>query len=287
MSYTPNPQSEIQGIENLRKGSLYLIVSSLLFVIGDFIAFTIFGAIIAYIIAFVFIILAYSRLREGFGTLASYGKNTGIGRTGTTLLLVGMILDIIGAILLLVIIGFVFLGIGALLVIIGEILVGIGLYNTGKSYNEDLLKIGGILVAIIITGFIGYILAYISLGSILDKFKSGSITPSVSPAYGQPSMQPMTSQPSNIYQIGTGTLNSNGQAFITIYTPSPVQIISAELIGTSMIASSITPNFLYAGNNNITITFGQPIRLLPNNTYTIRLSLGNGQTIDTTVLYKP
>jgi len=290
MSFTPNPQNEIQGIENLRKGSLYLIISAILFIVGDFIIFTVLGAIVVYIISFVFVFLAYSRLRAGFGILQSNGKNTGLGRTGATLLLVGMILDVIGAILLLVLVGIAFLAIGAIIVIIGEILVGIGLYNTGNAYNDGLLKIGGILVAIIVTAFIGYILAYVSLGGILDKLKSGSFVPS--PTYSQPGTQypgtqPTFSQPSNIYQIGTGNLKANGEAYVAIYSPTPIQIVSAEIVGTSMISSSITPNLLSPGSNNVTINFGTITGLLPNNTYTIKLTLANGQTIDTIVAYQP
>jgi len=288
MSFTPNPQNEILGLENIRNGSLYLIVAALLFIVGDFLAPTIFGAVIVYIIALIFIFLAYSKLRDGFGILQSTGKNTGLGKTGATLLLVGMILNIIGAILLLVFVGIAFLVLGSIVVIIGEIFVGIGLYNTGNAYNEGLLETGGILVAIIITAFIGYILAYVSLGNIINRLKSGSMATSTFPTYGQSTMQqPMTSQPGNIYQIGTGNLNAYGEAHIVIYTPSPIQIISAEIVGTSMISSSITPNLLSSGSNNVTINFGTITGLLPNNTYTIQLTLGNGQTIDTIVSYKP
>ncbi len=287
MSFTPNPLNEINGLERLKDGSLYLIIASLLLIIGDFIAFTLIGTIIAFIIALVLVFLSYSRLREGFGILQSYGKNTSLGKTGATLLLAGAILDLIGGILLLVIVGAFFIIIGAIFAIIGEIFVGIGLYNTGSAYNVDLLKIGGILVAIIITAFIGYILAYISLGDIINKFRSGQLQSQGFPSYPPINPQGIPGQPTNIYQIGTGSLKGDGTAYLTIYSPTTIQMVSAEIVNAQLMSSSISPPSLVPGNNNIRISFGQITSLTPNMTYTIRITLLNGQTIDTIVTYQP
>ena len=49
---------------------------------------------------------------------------------------------------------------------VGFVLIGIGLFKVGSSYNNKLLKIGGIVTAIPITNFIGLIISYVALGEV-------------------------------------------------------------------------------------------------------------------------
>ncbi|QGR19769.1 DUF973 family protein [Stygiolobus azoricus] len=164
-----------------------------------------------------------------------------------------------------------------LFLIIGEMILGIELYGIGQAYNEGLLKKGGILVTSVVTSIIGFILAYMGLGNVISKLKSGFVTTTIT----QQSVQ------SSIHQIGVGSLNAYGEAHIVIYTPSPTKIVSAEIVGKSIVSSFIIPNLLSPGNNDVTIHFGTITGLTPNATYTIKLTLGDGKTIETTVSYKP
>ncbi|MEM0082860.1 MAG: DUF973 family protein, partial [Saccharolobus sp.] len=134
--------------------------------------------------------------------------------------------------------------------------------------------------------FIGYILVYSGLGSVIITM--------LSKALSQPYMQQSTSstqlppQPSApLSQIGTGKLSSNGIAEVTIYSQDAVQILSAAILGTNNISSDIFPAQLNSGYNNVKINFKVSLSLIPGNSYTIQLLLSNGQTLNTVVTYQP
>jgi len=190
---------EVQALQDLRKGSLYAIIASILSAIAAVIVFASLAVILASlpfasssstspsaaqgslfasigsltgvailgIIAFVFTILSVLKLRSGFHRLEDIGKDVG-GVTGTTLWIVGMILTIIG--------------IGAILVIVGLILIGLAIRRVGQIYNVSNIRNGGILIAIgsIIpfVAFIGFILTYVGLGKLLNTMGPGGQPPS-------------------------------------------------------------------------------------------------------------
>jgi uncharacterized membrane protein len=124
------------------------------------------GVMILGIIALVFTILSILRLRSGFRGLEDIGKDVG-GVTGTTLWIIGIILAIIPLIDI----------IGLILAIIGLILIGLAMRRVGKIYNESNIRNGGILIAIgaIIpfAAFIGFILTYMGLGKLLNTIGEG------------------------------------------------------------------------------------------------------------------
>ena len=190
---------EVRALQDLRKGSLYAIIASILSAIAAVIVFAslavilaslpfasssstspsaaqgslfaligpLIGVAILGIIAFVFTILSVVKLRSGFRGLEAVGKDVG-GVTGTTLWIVGMILIIIG--------------IGAILAIVGLILIGLAVRRVGQIYNISDIRNGGILIAIgsviPFLAFIGFILTYVGLGKLLNTMGPGGQPPS-------------------------------------------------------------------------------------------------------------
>ena len=108
---------------------------------------------------------------KGFGTLKEVAPEVGIGRTGSMLVLVAVILVIIGLAGLLVgALPLVILAVfGALLDFIGIIMVAIGFYRVGSRYNDGLVKVGGILLILGGLAFIGAILIYLGLRGIITR----------------------------------------------------------------------------------------------------------------------
>ncbi|QGA54032.1 DUF973 family protein [Sulfolobus sp. E5-1-F] len=292
--------TELEGIGKLRSGSLFMILAVLLAAIGTLviisagIASSMFsaatgnaagiiasgigllaGIAIVILIGAIVGLLGVLRVRSGFSILKSLGKDVGIGETGTTLYLVGLIIVIIGALLTIVIVGLPILVLGEIIALIGGILIGIGFYRVGEIYNEGLVKIGGILIAIPIDllNFIGFILVYVGLGRVRP-----------SPMVTQ---QPLVPQ---VYQVGQGIIRNNGYAYITLYSSSPASVISAKIEGANIMSSAINPTVLQIGNNEVTIFFGNVQSLAPNTTYIITLTLnigGNIINISTAAVYQP
>ncbi|QXJ31985.1 DUF973 family protein [Saccharolobus shibatae] len=292
--------TELEGIGKLRGGSLFMILSVLLAAIGILVIISagvlggmfsvasgnVGGAIAAGIgllagIAIVILIgaiiglVGILRIRSGFSILKSLGRDVGIGETGTTLYLVGLIIIIIGALLTFVLIGVPILILGEIIALIGGILIGIGFYRVGEIYNEGLVKIGGILIIIPIDilNFIGFILAYVGLGRVRPL--------------PTPTQQPSVPQ---VYQVGQGTIRNNGYAYVTLYSSTPATIISAKIEGANIMSSAINPTVLQIGNNEVTIFFGNVQSLAPNTTYIITLTInigGNIINISTAAVYQP
>jgi uncharacterized membrane protein len=190
--------SEVNALQDLRKGSFYAIIANVLIsiavilVVGSLFAtlfsfsslaspyssspspFSLFasigslvGVIILEIMALVFTILSILRLRSGFRGLEAVGKDVG-GVTGTTLWIIGVVLTIIG--------------VGAILTLVGLILIGLAIRRVGQIYNVGNIRNGGILIAIgsIIpfVAFIGFILTYMGLGKLLNTMGPGGQPPS-------------------------------------------------------------------------------------------------------------
>ncbi|EWG07677.1 MAG: hypothetical protein ASUL_04194 [Candidatus Aramenus sulfurataquae] len=278
--------SEIGALQRLRQGVLYFIIVPLLLFLALVLDFTVVVPILAGLISLALIFLGYVNIREGFKELLSYGKDTSLGVSATSILLAGVIVTLIGAILTVIAIGLVVLILGAIIYFIGMILLGIAFYNLGKSYNNSTLSTAGILMAIPIgiVQFIGEILAYVELGHLVNTLQLYPQQP------GQ--LQPFPPQPPQVqptqgfYQVGTGIIRSNGTAIVTVYSPYPVNVSYAELVNFGLTTTSITPTFLSQGNNVITINFGGVTNLSSGTTYTVRIHLINGQVIDAIVMYQ-
>lgn len=292
--------SEMEGIKNLRSGSLFLIISALLASIGVIITITggllgflfslgtlsavgaassIFGTIIGIVVlvllSAIIGLIGILRIKSGFSILKSLGRDVGIGGTGTTIYLVGLIIAIIGAFLSIILIGLPILALAEFLILIGGILIGVGFYRVGEIYNEGLVKIGGILIIIPVDllNFIGFILAYIGLGKVKP------LATATQQSFGP-----------QVYQVGQGTIKNNGYAYITLYSSTPASIVSARIEGVNIMPISISPTVLQIGNNEVTMFFGNLQSLIPNRPYTITFTInigGNIINISTTAIYQP
>ena len=90
-----------------------------------------------------------------------------------------------------------------------------------------------------------------------------------------------------VTQIGTGTINSKGIAYLTLHSTGNVEIVSAYIPGTniSVNTASITNYQLTAGINTVTINFSSASSILqPGTTYTIVLVLSDGESVSVAVL---
>ncbi|WP_338602386.1 DUF973 family protein [Sulfolobus tengchongensis] len=240
-------QQVYNGLAKVREGLLFGIIIALLAFIGlvGLFASVILGVVIL-LLSFLLGILALMRLYTGFSTLQPYVPNMNLGKIGSILLIIPF-LDIIGI-----------------------IFVGIAIYSIGDKFNEANIKIGGILGAIPIgiIAFIGYILAYVGLGNLLNR---------------QIPLPSQFQQPIQQYQ---GILRGN-VANITLPYNSQVIILRAVLEEFNLQAINIQPTLLNPGDNYLTITFPMlPSNLLPGSIYRIRIELNNGQVIYVNVTYQ-
>ncbi|MUN29771.1 DUF973 family protein [Sulfuracidifex metallicus] len=279
-SNNPNPSLEADAVGKLRTGILYFIIVPLISVIASLTFFSPIVAIFLLIVSLVVAILGFMKAKGGMSDLSNFINSVGIGSTGLTLVLIGLILELLGAILLLVLVGIAFISIGALAELIGFILFGIGIYRIGSTFNNGLTKIGGILIATLILGFIGLIMSYIGLGEVERNLRS-----SVGQFPASQGMMPLSSL--QVYQIGIGTLNGNGIATFVLYSSQQALISSAQIMGTQYLTSSISPNSLSVGNNNVSANFGMISGLNSGSTYTMRITLSTGQTVDVNLIYRP
>ena len=131
----------------------------------------------------VLIVMAFRRLSGGFSLLSAAGRGGSTGVTGTWLVIIAIIIALLGAALFMFG-GFIAMWIAFVLVAVGFILIGVGLYEVGSSYGKDLLRAGGILVAIplLITSFIGLILSYVALGDIERELQAKASQAGAQPA---------------------------------------------------------------------------------------------------------
>ncbi|MEM0173809.1 MAG: DUF973 family protein, partial [Sulfolobaceae archaeon] len=233
-----------------------------------------------------FIIIAIPRLKESFQIFASTGKDVQRGISGTNFIIWGVVIEFIAGVLaliflftipVLILASGVLLVIGFIILFLGELFIGLSLYNLGKFYNNDLLKIGGIIEIIPPISFIGWILTYVAVDDVMRRIT------------GVPPQIPPTSQPQAIliYQVGFGSIRPDGTATFTLYSnQKDIRILSALIEGTTVLAQieQINPNVLVEGSNNITIKFQGITGLIVGNTYTISLNLSNGQIVKVSVI---
>ncbi|QXJ34971.1 DUF973 family protein [Saccharolobus shibatae] len=218
-------------------------------------------------------------LRGGFNVLSKVvSDNIGIGSTGSILYIISFPLGIIGEVILFysflslnfstIFIGLPFSFLELILLLIGSILLGIGVYRVGREYNNTLVKVGGILIAIIILAFIGAILSYIGLGEVKPISESQNV---------------------QIYPVGQGVIRRDGSAKIVIYSSTTATIFSAKIEGTKLFTFKVNPVNLQPGNNEITIQFDDVSSLVENSTYVITLIVdvgGNSIPINVNAIYQ-
>ncbi|WP_338598478.1 DUF973 family protein [Sulfolobus tengchongensis] len=303
---------ETIGLAKLRNGVTYLIINAILSIISAVILLTILfsmrarlpiisGSIIVLVIGIVLVGLALLNMREGFSLLTSLGRDLRRGITGTSLVLVGLIIFFISILYLLLllptirfgihrveltsIIGIVALElIGGIIAFIGYLFVALSFRDLGKFYNNRNLDDGGLFVLIgailsifiSIVGAIVEIIGFFKIRSGLDEVMKGQ--------YQQQQIPPPSSP---IGQIGIGKLYSNGIAEVMIYSQYQLQILNAIIMGTSYSTADISPNQLSIGYNNIKMNFKTSFMFTPGNIYVIQLTLSNGQTLNVTVTYQP
>jgi hypothetical protein len=274
---------DVIALNELKDASLWFLIATLISAIGIFSTLGAIGSIIALIVLIVF---GIPRLRSSFQKFLNTGKDVERGLRGITFLIWGLIILFIGGIFgvitafslgislgLAIALGLVasaLIILGVIILFLGELFIGLSLYNLGKFYNNELMKVGGIIEIVPPISFIGWILVYVSVDEIVRRLTG--YVPQV--------------QQGLIYQIGVGTMKTDGKATFTLYSSiQGVKIMSASIEGTTVIVHEehISPNILAQGNNTINVNFPQIIGLIVGNNYNIILNLSNGQTVKVTV----
>lgn len=282
MIMSANP--DVNSLKVLKEASLWFIIAELIGAVGAFIGV---GAIIVIVSFILILFFALPRLKSAFIGLQQTGKNVSNGITGANIIPWAYLLIFIGGLIDIIVIltfnfGLAFLGsalvgLGVLLELVAGVLIGLAIYNVGRFYNDDLMWISGILIMIPVVNFVGWLILYIEIDSVINRITG--IAPQ--PPYQQPSYitptQPM------VYQTGLGQLTGDGKATLTLYSNAQVQLVSASIDNTSIYVSSdkISPQMLNVGTNNVIIQF-PPLTsygFIKQNTYTITITLSTGQAI--------
>ncbi|AHC52479.1 hypothetical protein SUSAZ_04920 [Sulfolobus acidocaldarius SUSAZ] len=183
-----------------------------------------------------------------------------LGKVGTIIMIIGAVVYVLPVNLF-----------GDVIFVIGQIILGISLYRIGETFNEGSLKNAGILVALpfLITQVIGYALSYIGVNRVIRELNSPKKTVKVS-------------------SLGSGIIRGNGIITLSLYSDGDIYITQAQIVGKNYVSTSITPNNLKQGFNNITIDFNNmSLNLISNTLYTVRLLLANGDSIDIQVTAQP
>ncbi|AAK42297.1 DUF973 family protein [Saccharolobus solfataricus] len=311
---------EILGLQEVRNGVKYLLISEIFGIIFEIIVIaTLFAinnldiglsvGIFGLVIQILLLYLTYVNIKSGFQILTSLGRDLGRGITSIILIVAGTAITIIAFIFLLpvlfsaqalnpsVAVGTIlssavgavaFALIGGVLGLVGYILLFLAFMKTGEIYNNKDIKDGGLIALIgfilsIIISIIGLIITIIGFYKIYSGL--GNIIGNLP---SQQQQLPTMFQPSlPIEQVGVGKLYSNGIAEATIYSQFQLGILTATILGTSYSTSNIVPNQLSVGYNNIKIDFKASFTFIAGNIYVVQLMLSNGQTLNISVTYQP
>jgi hypothetical protein len=318
-----NPYSSYYGsndviaLQQLKDASLWFIIITLLGYIGLFVNV---GAIVSIVSLILLFIIGIPKLRTAFQSFAITGKDVNSGFTGLKILPFGILISFIGGLLIIIgaiasifsetslalaAIGGVLAILGAIVTFIGYLLIGITIFNLGGAYSSDMMKIGGILIIIPGISFVGWILTYISIDDIVRRLTYGPSSgypPSTYPPTGTSQYPPYNPQPAygsqpvpnvfpastDVYQIGIGQINQNGEAKVTLMANRyGLSITSASIENTTMYTTQVYPSTLNQGQNEVTIRFPQLINLVPGNSYNVLLYLSNGQIVRTVAKFNP
>ncbi|MFB6470652.1 MAG: DUF973 family protein [Vulcanisaeta sp. AZ3] len=137
------------------------------------------GSILLIIAAAITLYAVISMIRPGFRVLANVDNRFKISYTGTTLLIIGLIIGIIGFLILIgeaamgsagATYGSSVAGIAVLLIYVGNILAFvIGGIRLGSKYDKGLFTAAGILFILLGLGFIGPLLMYLGFRDVLKR----------------------------------------------------------------------------------------------------------------------
>jgi len=318
--------NDVIALQQLKDASLWFIIITLLGYIGLFVNVGAIVSIVSLILLFIIGIPKLRTAFQSFATTGkdvNYGfTGLRILPIGILISFIGGLLIIIGAIasifsagslalagvgsgLALAAIGGVLALLGAIITFIGYLLIGITIFNLGGAYSSDMMKIGGILIIIPGISFVGWILTYISIDDIVRRLTYGPSSgypPSTYPPTGTSQYPPYNpqsaygSQPvpnvfpasTDVYQIGIGQINQNGEAKVTLMVNRyGLSITSASIENSTMYTTQVYPSTLNQGQNEVTIRFPQLINLVPGNIYNVLLYLSNGQMVRTVVKFNP
>ena len=91
-----------------------------------------------------------------------------------------------------------------------------------------------------------------------------------------------------VTQVGSGTMYSNGTVTLQLRSTGSVQIVSAQLVGTTYSANVITVNGQAGGTmsatiNNVTVQFNG-FTPQAGSTYTVSFALSDGTTVEASVV---
>jgi hypothetical protein len=224
---------EISALETLRDGFLFLLVAvivgivavlaGLIFIIAAF-GFmpaaphgpSAFAGVIGAVATLLILLLVavgialyaiFGKIRPGMRQLSEIDDGFRISYTGTTLILVGLVIMVLGLIVVVAVFAaagsspetmrgaviggltlFGVLVIGAIIALIGNILTFVvGAFKLQSRYQNSLYMAAGILfvidIALLLVGFsgiltlVGYVLMYIALGDTINKLSTAAPTP--------------------------------------------------------------------------------------------------------------
>jgi hypothetical protein len=207
---------EIEALRTLRSGFLYLIAAVIMGVVAVSVGFVsiphgasaVIGAVAAlFVLSLVAVGVAlyaiFRKIRPGMRRLSEVDDGFRISYTGTTLMLVGLVIMVLGIVVLAavfaaagslknaVIGGLALFGvfiIGAVTALIGNMLTFVvGAFKLHSRYQNSLYMAAGILFVIdlllMFLGFggiltaVGYILMYMALGGTIKKLSTAATTP--------------------------------------------------------------------------------------------------------------
>jgi Protein of unknown function (DUF973). len=280
-------QTDVIALQKLKDASLWFIIIGVLALIGE--VARVAAVVMAIVDLVLLFMMAIPKLRDAFQTFASTGKDVSRGFTGINLILPGIIIELIGGILAiagifsaslgLAVAGGIIVLLAAIILFIAYLLIGLVIYNLGSFYNNDMLKIGGILIIIPFISFVGWILSYVSVDDIIRKLSGGTMMP-------QPYTAPSMYQP-QVYQVGQGIIRLDGTVTLTLYSSITVNIVSASIDNTLYTTTDVNPNMLNPGNNSVTMRFLGVTGLVPGNNYYLTIYLSDGTSIKAVVTCTP
>ncbi|WP_162569063.1 DUF973 family protein [Acidianus sulfidivorans] len=267
-------ESQIQAMRNIKDGSLYLLIASIidiLLIVGIIIdrSFGLsFEFLLIELISYFILIYGFTKLRYGFYGLNNiYDIRSNLGTAGINMFIFGIIAVLFSDIFL------PLLYLGIILLVGGDVLTGLTFYDIGKHFDVKLAVVAGILIGLSITLPIGYIISYVASLQIIDK---------VSKIPPKPPMEIRTKDTT----IGYGILRSSGIAEFKVYSNSQAEIVTAKIQGYEFPVLEITPKNVKPGENSIKVRFSLSGMFTPGNIYNVELLLSNNEKLIASLVYE-
>ncbi len=255
-----------QGFKDLKDGSLYVTLSivvllvalPLAFLRSFLLSFLLLGLELVSYALFVF---GISKIRVGLFRTSERGGR--LGNLGTNVFVLGALALIFSDIYL------PLAYIGAILVVVGNAVLGYAIYQLGKEYGDERLKLSGVMIMGLISAVFGYPFCYLATSKLSTKSFEESQRKSIE-----------VSDKS----VGYGWLRSNGEAEVTIYSQTEAEIVDASLLGFPLL--QVSPRKLIPGENKVSLKFQISSPLTIGNVYVIELKLSDGTVKKASVIYE-